>query len=86
MKTKCYYFYVRTGTYNKMEVEYRHWAWTKSFTSKEAVSKYFTHGGQTVRKSEVYSAEQFVKMFGDTAALKRAVEEAVKYSGKNGAH
>lgn len=86
MKAKCYYFLVRTGNYDKTETEYRHWGWTKSFTSKEAVSKHFTHGKQTVKKSEVYSAEQFVKKFSSGAALKRAVEEAVRYSGKNGAY
>lgn len=86
MKGKCYYFYVRTGNYDKMEREYCHWEWTDRFTSKEKVSKHFSHGRQTVRKSEVYSAEQFIKLFSSKASLRRALEEAIKYSGKDGAY
>ncbi len=85
MKTSCYYFYIRTGRLSKSGSEYRHWAWTKTFTSKEAVRKHFTHGSQTVRADEIFTAEQLVKKFGGNGNLKSVIEEAVNYSGKDGA-
>lgn len=82
MESKLYYFYVRTGIYDKLEREQSHWRYSKRFSSKEALRKHFTCGGQTVKKADIYTAKQLIEEYKHNPnQLTRILKEAVRNSG-----
>lgn len=63
MKGTAYYFIIHSGNLDQTEREYTRWAFSKDFTSKEALRKHFSVGRQTVKAKEIYSCKQMAEKF-----------------------
>lgn len=72
------YFYLKTGTYDKVDKEYAHWSYTDKYTSKKALLEHFRKIRTGEQISEILTAEQVFALPAERAAL--IIRKSFQYS------
>lgn len=76
-KSKRLYFYLKTGNYDKADIEYTHWSYTDKYTTKKALKEHFSRIRTGKRISEIMTEEQLFALPEDRAA--HILKEAFRY-------